>query len=331
MKTVKEAGSQLTYTDFHSPDVHSPMLGDYAHTVIQEQYQTIAKLERKVLADKDPEHLHHMRVATRRLRTALQVFGLAIELPKAANAKRISSLAKTLGKLRDLDVQIAELQNSYRPDLKKSEKPLLDEAIDALRKERRKAFAGVEDALTRSNYKGLKDAYETWLDRPRYTILAQLPLVPLLPDLLSPLLSALLLHPGWLIEAPGLSEDSDKKLHDLRKACKHARYQAEFFKSFYGKDFQNWISDIKMIQEMLGNVHDSQVLLELLANHLPDKERLSGLQESIHQAQAEAMGEWKSVRQRYLDASLRTHLHQTLLEPEAFTNSGREFESDLTS
>jgi len=321
MKTPKDAGFQLMYTDSHSPDIHSLTLGDYAHTVIQEQYQTIAKLERKVLADKDPEHLHHMRVATRRLRTALQVFGLAIELPKAASAKRISSLAKILGKLRDLDVQIAELQTSYRPDLKKSEKPLLDEAINALRKERHKVFAGVEDALTRANHKGLKDAYETWLDQPRYTTLAQLPLVPLLPDLLSPLLSALLLHPGWLIEAPSLSEESDEQLHDLRKACKHARYQAEFFKSFYGKDFQNWISDIKTIQEMLGKVHDSQVLLELLADHLPDKKGLPGLQESVYRSQAEAMGEWKSIRQRYLDAPYRIHLHQTLLEPEVLTNS----------
>ncbi len=58
----------------------------YAHQVIAEQYRRIVKQEKKVLADKDPEALHQMRVGTRRLRTALQVFGGAIELPKAGSA-----------------------------------------------------------------------------------------------------------------------------------------------------------------------------------------------------------------------------------------------------
>ncbi|MBD1848449.1 CHAD domain-containing protein [Leptolyngbya sp. FACHB-711] len=58
----------------------------YAHQVIAEQYRRIVKQEKKVLADKNPEALHQMRVGTRRLRTALQVFDGAIELPKAGSA-----------------------------------------------------------------------------------------------------------------------------------------------------------------------------------------------------------------------------------------------------
>lgn len=290
-------------------------LGDFAYDTIEEQYQSFTKLEKKVLADKDPEHLHHMRVGTRRLRTALQVFSGVVELPKEAQAKRIGALARILGDLRDLDVQIADLQEVYRPRLSKTEQALLDEAIASLHCDRRRAFAAVEDTLTRSRYQALKTAYDVWLSEPQYTILAQLPLQPLLPDLLSPLLSTLLLHPGWLIPATDISDEENEILHDLRKACKHARYQAEFFLPFYGQSFKEWIGDVKAIQDSLGKVHDGQVLLELLARHLPNRAKLAKLEASIRKTQAEVMENWETVRQKYLDSTFRWHLHKMLLEP----------------
>ncbi|MBW4695793.1 MAG: CHAD domain-containing protein [Lyngbya sp. HA4199-MV5] len=289
-------------------------LGEFARTVIWEQYRAVTGQEKKVIADKHPKHLHNMRVATRRLRTALQVFERAIVLPKAATAKRIGSLAKILGRLRDLDVQIADLQERYRPALPSTEQRSLDDVIDKLQKERRVAFADVEDALTRSRHQHLKVDYEAWIDKPRYTSLAAQALQPLLPDLLSPLLSTLLLHPGWLVGMEEADVESDR-LHDLRKACKHVRYQAEFFVPFYGEAFQEWIEDVKTIQAKLGTMHDSQVLQELLTRHLPKHTTLPTLQATVEQTQAEAMSDWESVRQRYLEPAFRQHLHQMLLEP----------------
>ncbi|MGA7936141.1 MAG: CHAD domain-containing protein [Kovacikia sp.] len=314
MKTAKKDEPKLASPANQSLQ-QSPTLGDYAYTVIDTQYRAIVKQESKVLADKDSEHLHHMRVSTRRLRTALQVFGGVIELPKVAQEKRISSLAKVLGKLRDLDVQTADLRDTYRPSLDKAEQALLDKAIDALHRERRKAFAGVKDALTRSRYQDLKAAYESWLINPRYTRLALMPLLPLLPDLLSPLLSSLLLHPGWLIEASdNIPEEENEILHDLRKTCKHVRYQAEFFKSFYSNDFQDWIEDIKAIQDLLGKLHDSQVLQAILTEQLPKHSQLPGLHALIHQTEQETLANWEPIRQKYLDPTSRRHLHHMLLE-----------------
>ncbi len=289
-------------------------LGDHAYAMIREQYHRVIKQEKKVLADHNPEHLHRMRVSTRRLRTALQVFDRAIELPKAAAAKRIGSLARTLGTLRDLDVQMADLQNHYRPAINATEQQALDAVIAHLGKHRRAAFSAVEDALTRSRYRDLKAAYENWLALPRLTPLAAQPIAPLIPDLLSPLLSTLLLHPGWLIQLKDVDADSDV-LHDLRKACKHVRYQAEFFLPFHSDAFKDWIEDVKTIQARLGTMHDSQVLLELLAELLPKHTVLPELQAAIAQTQADALADWESVRQRYLDPVFRSHLHHLLLEP----------------
>lgn len=80
MKTAQKTLSQVASTTDHVLT-----LGDYAHSVLNDQYRSIFKYEKKVLADTDPEDLHRMRVGTRKLRTAFQVFGMAVQMPKGAN------------------------------------------------------------------------------------------------------------------------------------------------------------------------------------------------------------------------------------------------------
>lgn len=295
-----------------SDERRSLTLGDYAQTVIAEQVRRILKREAGVLADKDPEHLHQMRVATRRLRTALQVFDCAIELPKAASFQQISRIAKVLGRLRDLDVQIAALQTDYYPQLRSKEQTVLEKVLDALRKQRRKTFTSVEDALQASQYNDLKAAYDRWLAHPRLKPLAQLPLLPLLPDLLTPLLSKLFLHSGWLISTDPLAESDAPCLHDLRKVCKHARYQAEFFEDFYGEDFDAWLEQIKDIQERLGTVQDGHVLLELLHEYGSDHVSLKDVRAIVDQRQEQALQGWDELRQTYLSPDFRRQMHQMI-------------------
>lgn len=309
MKTSNQQISTATST------IRALTVGEYAHALIDEQYRNVVKHEKKVIADRNPEHLHRMRVSTRKLRTALQVFDHVIELPKAAAAKRIGSLAKVLGKLRDLDVQTASLQTHYRPNLNKADQRSLDKVITHLQAARREALTDVVDALTRSRYRALKASYEAWLDRPCYTSLASQPLQPLIPDLLSPIVSTLLLHPGWLVQPDQDAGASNDVLHDLRKACKHVRYQAEFFAPFYSESFQSWIEDIKAIQSMLGTVQDSEVLQALLDQHLPKSKKVPALKAAVKQTETETLSDWDSIRQRYLDPAFRYHLHHLLLAP----------------
>lgn len=295
--------------------LQSLTLGEYAYTVIQDQYHHIIEYEKPVLADEDPENLHHMRVGTRRLRTALQVFGIALNVPKAGSTRQITKLARVLGQLRDLDVQLADLKDVYRPQLDKKEQKLLDGAIKALKKQRSQTFVTVEEALEGSRYRDLKQAYKTWLEQPQYTAIAQLPLLTVLPDLLNPLLSELLLHPGWLVPADHSSEEESITLHELRKVCKHVRYQTEFFVSFYGKPFQKWIKEIKVLQDQLGSFQDSQVLMDLLETHLPNPKQMQGLQSIIQNNRTDLLSTWDKTRHHYLDPDYRLQLHTILLQP----------------
>ncbi|MFQ3615442.1 MAG: CHAD domain-containing protein [Cyanobacteriota bacterium] len=290
-------------------------LGEYAHRIVGEQYRQMVKHEKHVLADTDPEHLHQMRVHSRRLYTALQVFGAAIELPKAAHSKRVRSLTKALGKLRDLDVQIAMLQTDYHPHLSQPEQAYLERAIAALQQKRCKALAGTRDLLSQSRYQDLKTAYETWLSAPQFTPLAQIPIATVLPDLLSPLLSTSLLHPGWLIATEEVTEDTAPTLHDLRKACKHVRYQAEFFVGFYGAQFKAWIAGLKSLQDSLGSLQDIQVLLELLADVLPKGTELLELRQLVQSNQQQILTNWNQTRLHHLDPVSRYQLYEMLLRP----------------
>lgn len=290
-------------------------LGDYAYQVIQEQYRRILKQEADVLADTDPEALHQMRVGTRRLRTALQVFEMAIILPKNASAKRLRKFARILGEVRDLDVQLASLADDYRPQIKKREQKQLDQVAEALAKRRKVAVSTMQEAIDHSLYQDLKAAFSSWLKKPKYTAISQLPISSVLPDLLSPLLTQVMLHPGWLVATEQVSDQNSATLHDLRKACKHMRYQAEFFIPFYGTTFENWVKEIKDLQDRLGAFQDTQVLLELLTTELGDRMRLPNLQTAIDQTQAGALSTWDELRQKYLDDGFRYHLHQMLLQP----------------
>jgi CHAD domain-containing protein len=290
-------------------------LGEYAHQVIEHQYQTILKQEKKVLADQDPEYLHDMRVAMRRLRTALQVFERAIVLPKRAQEKQVGAIAKVLGHLRDLDVQLADLRDHYQPQMQGPQQRLLNGVLKSLKRERKQAFTATKHLLTRSPYRQFKVAYQHWLAHPCYTSLARLPLLAVLPDLLSPLLSNLLLHPGWFIQVTDPSAAGSDVLHDLRKACKHARYQAEFFAPFYGEALQTWIQEVKHLQDRLGKVHDSQVLLALIQAHVPPKTNLQEVQSLVQQTFVQEMGGWERLRLQYLDPDYRYSLHRMLLSP----------------
>lgn len=296
--------------------VQSPQtVEEYAHRVIEEQYHCIIKQEKKVLADKDPRALHQMRVGTRRLRTALQVFDTAIKLPPSGGAQRLRDLARVLGTVRDLDVQITSLEQEYRPCLDKSEQKQLDKVADSLKKQRVKAFIHMKAVFSQPLYQDLKNTYADWLEHPRCTPIAKLPLSVVLPDLLGPLLSHLLLHPGWLISTQEASSKNGIMLHALRKACKHARYQAEFFIPFYGEDFQSWIEEVKALQAQLGEFQDTQVFLELATSTLGQKPRLPKLQTVIEQKQERALASWEEIRQKYLDEEFRYCLHKMLLQP----------------
>ena len=318
--------------------IDSPItLGEFAYLTIHQDFQKFVDQEKAVLDDKEPEPLHQMRVRMRRLRTATQVFDAAIILPKGLTSAAIGKVAKSLGKTRDLDVLQQELTNHYRPLLPKSEKSKFDEVLKQLEQRRKKSFLHLKKTLYGDAYQNLKQSVQGWLAQPNYTLMGQLSVLPMLPDLLLPLVNELFLHPGWLVgttvqagkvtqiplenlaELSQQLEESEDSLHDLRKRMKGVRYQTEFFSDFYGDAYKERIEEFKLIQDGLGQLQDSVVLRQFLESALNTDltQELPTVEHKIRQDQADFWQTWQPLQQRYLDLEFRQALRSLLTMPQA--------------
>jgi CHAD domain-containing protein len=299
----------------------SRTLGEHAYILIRKQVRVILKHKAGVLKHTDPECLHQMRVATRRLRTALNLFGSVIQLPKPLQEKALKRFARKLGKLRDVDVQLAALHESYHPRLLKDDKTLFA-IVEALGDSCSKAFRKVQSILTSEVFDQWEIQWQKWLESPVLTSCQDWPVISVLPDLLMPGLSRLLFHSAWHVSMEQLATGGEQ-FHDLRKCCKEVRYQSEFFGDYYGSEFHQWIGLLKALQECLGQVQDAEVLLQLLKPHLKDKNDVPELHGLVVSDRESALQEWQNVRQDFLNPEFRYALYNQLLKPTALGISYR--------
>ena len=87
----------------------------------------------------DIESLHDMRVATRRLRAALEVFAPCFPTKLQRKAlKRVKALADALGERRDRDVAI-EFLTEFAGEAPEADGAAIDAMIERLRREQRQA------------------------------------------------------------------------------------------------------------------------------------------------------------------------------------------------
>jgi CHAD domain-containing protein len=164
--------------------------------------------------------------------------------------------------------------------------------------------------------------------------MAVLPIQDILPDLLLPEVSALFLHPGWLLgiktkkgkvkidnlteaEVEEVFKNQGETLHDIRKQVKRVRYQMSLFKKFYGEAYSEYVEDLKGIQEVLGKMQDSVVLAETLSRVLGCNlhETLPTLAEKLLENRYVSWLEWQPLHQKYLNPEIRDQFRLELLYP----------------
>ncbi len=304
-------------------------LSHFAHRAIDKHFHKAVKHEEAVLDDRDPEALHQMRVGLRRLRTAIQVFGIAINLPASASESRIRKFAQVLGAVRDLDV--LQLELTSHTALPETERKTLKSALKELNHQRSQAFDQLKKTLKSDKYKTFRQETKDWLKSPQYQAIAQLQMQAVLPDILMPLINSILLHPAWLIGVEFRSSEKvfapitpasiqeqlkqDNLLHHLRKQMKRVRYQTELFTDFYGEEYEAQVNEFKQIQEVLGQIQDSVVLQNFLDKQLDESiEKLCPIfSNQLDQKRTIAWQEWRSLQEKYLDSEFRIQLRQLIL------------------
>ncbi len=221
-----------------------------------------------VLLSEDPENLHRMRVASRRIRSALPLMEECVD-PREYRSWRKSTrrFTRALGDARDADVQMIFLQDLLAKKILPAEgtsgiKRLhlrIAQKRESLQKEVERALQGedrnqqlhqMERELRRLvvHLRLRGEGQESRSLRERARAMSELRLEEVL---------AL----GYVMGAPDFFEGH----HDLRIAVKRLRYTLELFRSLFEEEQEkNFIKTLKDLQTLLGDLHDLDVWGEML-------------------------------------------------------------------
>lgn len=233
---------------------------------VAEQTRRLRRHARLVLLGADPEDLHQLRVAVRRLRAALALGHEALDLPDPLQPERLAGLAHSLGRLRDLDVGIAMLE-ALVPVAKGAQSELLQHALRRLGAQRRAARRRARAMLRRPQLQRTLRALRRWIREPGFLPFAHRPASQAGPLLLQPAVRALRAHPGWeRPRDPGRpAGDDERVLHDLRKAAKGLRYRIEILSRPAPDARSSEVDRLVALQDVLGELHDLADLEQRIA------------------------------------------------------------------
>src|SRR5215212_2541512 len=227
--------------------------GEVAFAILRRHFAAMLAHEPGVRLGEDPEELHDMRVATRRLRAALKLYSNA--LPKRAERyeRDLRWVAGALGEVRDLDVHLQRLsEETFRYG------EVLEEVVSLLRERQVEARRGMLEALDSNRYERLMASFSATLRRGR----SPTPTAPILeaaPHLVRDR------YKKVRKAANKLSEESPPEhFHELRKKGKRLRYALEPLQEIYGKPAKKMVKLLKKTQDDLGDHQDLIVAAELM-------------------------------------------------------------------
>jgi CHAD domain-containing protein len=130
--------------------------GVAATRVVKVRAKEVFKQADGVLDLGEVEHVHDMRVATRRLRAALEIFEDCFPRKRHRKAlKRVKALADALGGRRDLDVEV-EMLEGLRGEGASEDREALEALIEDLRARQLQANEDLAPFVTAKRLKQLR-------------------------------------------------------------------------------------------------------------------------------------------------------------------------------
>jgi CHAD domain-containing protein len=223
------------------------------------QVDALLAQDPRVRAD-EPDSIHKMRVATRRLRSALQTFRPLLDRQVTDPLRaELKWLAGELGVARDAEVQrdhFLELVHAEPPEL------VLGPVAATLQREWTLTYRDAHDEVLRvldgERYFRLLDGLEALVARPPFTADADRQAAKVLTKRVARSYGQL----AELVDAIAATDDPqerDHRYHEARKAAKRLRYAGEALTPAFGDDAATLAEAAEDVQEVLGVHQDSVV------------------------------------------------------------------------
>ncbi|HSG70085.1 MAG TPA: CHAD domain-containing protein, partial [Planctomycetaceae bacterium] len=255
-------------------------MSELARAFLTRCFADLVREEPRAREGIDPEGVHQMRVAIRRLRTTFRILSSLFPAGKVTRLRsELAWLGTALGDVRDLDVYQC-LIREQAGSLSGLDAESLQPYFDYLAKERGRARSRLNRVLDSRRHRELKNSLERLLADPGPGRLfadepANEPAVEAA--------TRIVLRTSRRLRKLGKKIDvdaSDAALHRLRIRGKRLRYVLELFVPVLGKRIDRTLRSVRKLQDCLGDHHDACVAdtkLRGFANQLPMRIDNTGL------------------------------------------------------
>jgi len=282
---------------------------------LREQVQALQAQDPRVREDQ-PDSVHKMRVATRRLRSALAIYRPLVDREVTDPIRgELAWLAGVLGAARDAEVMHDRLAAAIR-----------DEPAELVRG----PVASRVDAELTARYRSAHDAVLTELDSKRYfrlldtldALATDAPFTPLasrragdaLPERVAKVWKNLRRQARAAREAPTAAE-REHLLHEVRKTAKRARYAGESLAPAFGGPAAAFAKGVTQLQEVLG-AHQDSVVTRALVLELTAAARAAD-EDTFTYGRLHAVEQWRALEaeqayQKALRAASKKNLRRWL-------------------
>jgi CHAD domain-containing protein len=257
------------------PLTKRPTSADVVLGYLREQAETMKRYDPLVRRD-EPDAVHQMRVATRRLRSTLQSFGSVLRPDGTEHLRgELRWLAGVLGEARDTEI----LHQRMRSRLTEIPPELVMGPV-AARIQRHfaplqaTAREAVLEALDSDRYTALLDELDRLLADPPLAPAAGRPAASELPEAVARAYRRVSRRMRRAREAP-VGREREVALHETRKAAKRARYAAEAVRPVFGSPAGRFAEQQKQLQSLLGD-HQDAVITRGSARDLAVRAHLAG-------------------------------------------------------
>ena len=257
----------------------SSTMGELAYAVIRRQLAVLTAKEPGTRLGEDSEDLHDMRVATRRLRAALDLFAEVLPVRAQTYREELRWLGGVLGAVRDLDVQLeglGDLSDTLAgwsgAALHVGDHDPLADLSALLERDRERARAELLAALDSVRWERLYAGLASMARQGplRRSLATRVPAAIAVPDLV-------VARHDKVAKAARRARRSGvvADFHRLRIGCKRLRYSLEFSADVYRGRTARYVRRLTALQDELGLLQDAEVASTRLAElatgeaHLP--------------------------------------------------------------